>query len=81
VPVFQFPTLRKIIPVVLGAAVVAVGCYGALLLHEAFNKHGSPTGNVFLFTLGLSLVVFVPIAFVFGVKITRLESDQEEENK
>jgi hypothetical protein len=48
-------------------AAFIVGCYGALLLFNAFDGHGSVVGNIALFGLGLLLLVLSPIVLIVGV--------------
>jgi hypothetical protein len=65
----------------LGAALI-FGCYGVLLLVDAFDPHGSPGGNVLLFALGLvllvpSLVVFIA-ALNYWRRLSHLSTDDTD---
>jgi hypothetical protein len=49
------------------SAALIVGCYGVLLLFSAFDGHGNPVGNAFIFGLGLFLLVFSPVVLILGL--------------
>ena len=61
--------LPRMLIFLLGGLAVAVGCYGVLLLVDAFDKHGSIVGDAVLFSFGLILLTLP--AFVFNVVIKR----------
>ena len=61
--------LPRMLISLLGGIAVAIGCYGVLLLVNAFDKHGSIVGDTVLFSFGLTLLALS--AFVFTVVIKR----------
>jgi hypothetical protein len=63
----RFRFFRGFVVFMFAGAALLVGWYGLSLLVESFNGHGSPGGNVFLFALGLILLVLPPVAFIVWV--------------
>ena len=61
--------LSRMLIFILGSVAVSLGCYGVLLLVDAFDKHGSIVGDAGLFSFGLILLTLP--AFVFNVVIKR----------
>ena len=65
----------------LGAAFL-IGCYGVVLMVDAFDANGSVVGNTALFGLGLFLLVFSPIVLIVGLMNWRkaLNSPEDAES-
>lgn len=70
--VFRSRFLRTCLALFLSIAAFIVGCYGVLLLFEAFDGHGSPVGDTLLFGFGLFLLALSPIVFILGLITWRL---------
>jgi hypothetical protein len=62
--------LLRLFIFLLGGAALVVGCYGVLLLVEAFDKHGSTVGDIVLFTFGLTLLVLSAVVSKIVIKRT-----------
>ena len=70
--VFRSGFFRTGLAFCLVAAALIVGCYGVLLLVEAFDAHGSAGGNLLLFGLGLFLLGSSLIVLLIGMRMWRL---------
>jgi hypothetical protein len=58
---------RGLIAFVLAAIALICGIYSVLLFIQVFSGHGSSEGNAYLFTLGLILLIFSPVALAFSI--------------
>jgi hypothetical protein len=77
--VFRSRFFRRCLALFFFGDAFFIGCYGVLLLFEAFAGHGSPVGNTLLFGLGLFLLVLSPIVFVLGVITWRVAHPSRED--
>jgi hypothetical protein len=67
ISVFRSRFYRGLAVFLLVGATLFLAGYGALLLVEVFNGHGSAGGNALLFALGLILLILPLVACAVGI--------------
>jgi hypothetical protein len=76
---FRSPFFRGCLAFLFFGAAFSVGCYGVLVLFEAFDGHGSVLGTTLLLGLALFLLVLSPIVFIAGLTIWRKTHDSRDQ--
>lgn len=64
---FDSRLFRGLIAFALTVIALFCGIYSVLLFDQVFHGHGSSEGNAYLFTFGLILLIFFPVASAFAI--------------